>query len=88
MKSTRIKNWPKNELPREWLLTEGADKLTEAELLVIILRVGQGTFGKVVSIPPEDIEVTAVKKEDQPKDTLHRVREINRPYGKTKYAKK
>jgi len=44
MKSGRIKNWPKEERPRERLLAEGADKLTEAELLAIILRVGQGTF--------------------------------------------
>jgi DNA repair protein RadC len=48
MKSDRIKNWPKEERPRERLLTEGADKLTEAELLAIILRVGQGTFKKGV----------------------------------------
>ena len=40
MKSDRIKNWPKEERPRERLLAEGADKLTEAELLAIILRVG------------------------------------------------
>ena len=46
MKSDRIKNWPKEERPRERLLAEGADKLTEAELLAIILRVGQGTFKK------------------------------------------
>jgi DNA repair protein RadC len=44
MKSDRIKNWPKEERPRERLLAEGVDKLTEAELLAIILRVGQGTF--------------------------------------------
>jgi len=44
MKSDRIKNWPKEERPRERLLAEGADKLTVAELLAIILRVGQGTF--------------------------------------------
>ena len=44
MKSNRIKNWPKDERPRERLIAEGADKLTEAELLAIILRVGQGTF--------------------------------------------
>ena len=44
MKSDRIKNWPKEERPRERLLAEGAEKLTEAELLAIILRVGQGTF--------------------------------------------
>ncbi len=44
MKSNRIKNWPKDERPRERLIAEGAGKLTEAELLAIILRVGQGTF--------------------------------------------
>jgi DNA repair protein RadC len=44
MKSDRIKNWPKEERPRERLLAEGPDRLTEAELLAIILRVGQGTF--------------------------------------------
>jgi DNA repair protein RadC len=44
MKSDRIKNWPKEERPRERLLAEGAANLTEAELLAIILRVGQGTF--------------------------------------------
>jgi DNA repair protein RadC len=44
MKSNRIKNWPKSERPRERLLTEGADRLSEAELLAIILRVGQGSF--------------------------------------------
>lgn len=44
MKSSRIRNWPKQERPRERLLAVGADKLTEAELLAIILRVGQGTF--------------------------------------------
>ena len=48
MKSDRIKNWPEEERPRERLLAEGADKLTEAELLAIILRVGQGTFKKGV----------------------------------------
>jgi DNA repair protein RadC len=44
MKSDRIRNWPKQERPRERLLAEGADRLTEAELLAIILRVGKGTF--------------------------------------------
>jgi DNA repair protein RadC len=44
MKSGRIKNWPKEERPRERLRAEGAEKLTDAELLAIILRVGQGTF--------------------------------------------
>ena len=48
MKSDRIKNWPKRERPRERLLAEGADRLTEAELLAIILRIGQGTFTKNV----------------------------------------
>ena len=44
MKSDRIKNWPKEERPRERLRAEGAEKLTDAKLLAIILRVGQGTF--------------------------------------------
>jgi len=44
MKSNRIKNWPKEERPRERLLAKGADKLTETELLAIILRIGQGSF--------------------------------------------
>jgi len=44
MKSDRIKNWPKEERPRERLRAEGAEKLTDAELLAIILRVGQGTL--------------------------------------------
>jgi DNA repair protein RadC len=44
MKSDRIKNWPKAERPRERLMAEGPEQLTDAELLAIILRVGQGTF--------------------------------------------
>ena len=41
-KSRGIVSWPKAERPRERLLD--GEKLTEAELLAIILRVGQGTF--------------------------------------------
>lgn len=44
MSSERIKNWPTKERPRERLLREGPERLTEAELLTIVLRVGQGTF--------------------------------------------
>ncbi|MEW6440020.1 MAG: DNA repair protein RadC [bacterium] len=44
MKSSRIKNWPKEERPRERLLAEGPDKLTDSELLAIVLRIGLGTF--------------------------------------------
>lgn len=36
----RIKDWPEHERPRERLLKWGADKLTDAELLAILLRVG------------------------------------------------
>ncbi len=46
MKSDRIKNWPKDERPREKLLAEGAEKQTDANLLSVILRVGRGTFKK------------------------------------------
>lgn len=41
-KSKGIATWPKSERPRERLLS--GEKLSEAELLAIILRVGQGTF--------------------------------------------
>jgi hypothetical protein len=44
MKSDKIKNWPAKERPRERLIAEGAERLTDAELLAIILRVGRGTF--------------------------------------------
>jgi len=44
MGSDRIKNWLKKGRLRERLLAEGAEKLTEAELLAIILCVGQGMF--------------------------------------------
>jgi hypothetical protein len=38
--SERIRNWPSKERPRERLLAEGAERLTDADLLAIILRVG------------------------------------------------
>ena len=41
LKSKGIVSWPKAERPRERLLAEGVEKLTEAELLAIILRVGR-----------------------------------------------
>ena len=49
MKPDRIKNWPSQERPRERLIAEGEERLTDAELLAIILRVGQGTFKAGVS---------------------------------------
>lgn len=48
MTSDCIKSWPKEERPREKLLTHGAESLTPAELLAVLLRVGQGTFKKGV----------------------------------------
>jgi DNA repair protein RadC len=35
-----VSYWPKSEQPRERLMAQGADALTEAELLAIFLRVG------------------------------------------------
>ncbi len=35
-----IKEWPKDEQPREKLLSKGAESLTDAELLAIFLRTG------------------------------------------------
>ena len=48
MKTDRIKNWPVTERPRERLIKEGPEHLTDAELLAIILRVGRGTFKRGV----------------------------------------
>ena len=47
--SERIKSWPVKERPRERLLAEGPARLSDAELLAIILRVGRGTFKGGVS---------------------------------------
>lgn len=44
IRSSRIKSWPVRERPRERLVREGPERLTDAELLAIILRVGRGTF--------------------------------------------
>lgn len=49
MSSERIRNWPTNERPRERLLAEGPERLTDANLLAIILRVGIGTFKEGVT---------------------------------------
>jgi len=35
-----IKDWPEQDRPRERLIKYGADKLQDAELLAILLRVG------------------------------------------------
>lgn len=43
-KSNGIVSWPKAERPCERVLAEGVENLTEAQLLAIILQVGQGTF--------------------------------------------
>lgn len=37
-----IKDWPEEERPRERLLKCGADNLSNAQLLAIILRIGSG----------------------------------------------
>jgi DNA repair protein RadC len=37
-----LKNWPEEERPRERLLKHGADKMSDAQLLGIILRTGAG----------------------------------------------
>jgi DNA repair protein RadC len=62
MKSGRLKNWPKKERPRERLLSEGVDNLTDAELLAIILRIGQGTFRKgIPGLNASDFARTLIK---------------------------
>lgn len=39
---TKIKDWPAAERPREKLLLHGAEHLSDAELLAILIRVGSG----------------------------------------------
>lgn len=41
-----IKNWPEEDRPREKLLAKGAQALSEAELLAIILHNGNASAGK------------------------------------------
>lgn len=42
-RSKGIVSWPAKERPRERLLAEGPERLTDADLLAIILRIGSGT---------------------------------------------
>ena len=58
MISERIKTWPTKERPRERLLAEGPERLTDAELLAIILRVGLGTFKK--GVPGKNVYESAL----------------------------
>lgn len=41
----KIKDWPENERPRERLIKYGAESLSDAQLLAIILRTGSGGKG-------------------------------------------
>src|SRR5512135_2397800 len=41
-----IKYWPENERPREKLFGSGADMLTEAELLALVIRTGDPATGQ------------------------------------------
>ncbi len=41
-----IKDWPEADRPREKLLDRGAESLSDAELLAIILRTGNGSTGE------------------------------------------
>lgn len=41
-----IKEWPESDRPREKLLEQGPESLSDAELLAIVLRTGDGTSGR------------------------------------------
>lgn len=86
MKETKETDKEMNEMPLE-IMAEKALKEAVAEALaehklrghpIVIWR-----DGKVVSIPPEEIVVTA-KRDERPKNTLLRVKERSQPYGKQK----
>lgn len=40
-----IKDWPEDERPREKLLQQGAERLSDAELLALVLRTGDAASG-------------------------------------------
>jgi DNA repair protein RadC len=40
-----IKNWPEDERPREKLMRRGAESLTDAELLALVIRTGDHSCG-------------------------------------------
>lgn len=44
--SMPIRDWPEEDRPREKLLSHGPDALTDAELLAIMLRTGDGASGQ------------------------------------------
>ena len=46
---SKIKDWPEQERPRERMAHTGPDSLSDAELLAIILRTGNGKIRPVVS---------------------------------------
>jgi DNA repair protein RadC len=48
----KVRDWPESERPRERLLRYGADSLSDAQLLAIILRTGSGEKG-VLSLSME-----------------------------------
>ncbi len=45
MADLKVKDWPRSERPRERLLRHGAESLSDAQLLAIILRTGGGGKG-------------------------------------------
>ena len=45
-----IAHWPETERPRERLLTQGPQTLTNAQLLAILLRVGRLTGSSAVQV--------------------------------------
>jgi len=47
-KGDQIKKWPRAERPREKLISQGPESLSDTELLAIILRTGRGTFRRGV----------------------------------------
>ncbi len=58
-----IKSWPAKERPRERLLADGPARLSDAELLAVILRVGSGSFqGGVSGKSAYDLALSLLKE--------------------------
>lgn len=79
MSSERIKNWPTKERPRERLLAEGPERLTDAELLAIILRVGiEAKIDSNNKLSPESKATALRTRFDEIQTTLNHEQEGSR----------
>ncbi len=74
----KVKDWPNNERPRERLIKQGSEALSESELLAIILRTGSANQNVV------DLSKSILKKYDLRDLSVATYAEINKFNGVSK----